>query len=115
MSGRIGTIALHTMYDSSPTWRVRIALALKGLKFERKFFRFDEPVRASYLEINPLGQVPAIEINGDVLTQSLAIIEYLEEKYPQPKLLPTDLKKRAKSRQIAEIVNSGICNTVINN
>ena len=62
----------------------------------------------AYLKVNPLGQIPAVEIDGDVITQSLAIIDYLEEKYPQPKLLPTDLKKRAKARQIAEIVNSGI-------
>ena len=108
MSGQVETIILHTNHDSSPTWRVRIALTLKGLKFERKFYKFDELVSQAYLKVNPLGQIPAVEIDGEVITQSLAIIDYLEEKYPQPKLLPTDLKKRAKARQIAEIVNSGI-------
>ncbi len=108
MSGQVETIILHTNHDSSPTWRVRIALTLKGLKFERKFYKFDELVSQAYLKVNPLGQIPAVEIDGDVITQSLVIIDYLEEKYPQPKLLPTDLKKRAKARQIAEIVNSGI-------
>jgi glutathione S-transferase len=107
MSGQVESIILHTNHDSSPTWRVRIALTLKGLKFERKFYKFDELVSQAYLKVNPLGQIPAVEIDGDVITQSLAIIDYLEEKYPQPKLLPTDLKKRAKARQIAEIVNSG--------
>ena len=107
MSGQTETIVLHTNYDSSPTWRVRIALTLKGLKFDRKFYRFDEPVSEAYLKINPLGQIPALEINGDVITQSLAIIDYLDEKCPQPKLIPTDLMKRAKAKQIAEIVNSG--------
>ena len=103
-------IVLHTNYDSSPTWRVRIALTLKGLKFERKFLSFKDKdlVSPAFLKVNPLAQIPAVEIDGDVITQSLAIIDYLDEKYPQPKLLPNDLKKRAKARQIAEIINSGI-------
>jgi glutathione S-transferase len=110
MSGQTESIVLHTNHDSSPTWRVRIALALKGLKFERKFYRFefDDLESAAYLKVNPLGQIPALEIDGDVITQSLAIIDYLDEKYPKPKLIPTDLMKRAKAKQIAEIVNSGI-------
>ena len=103
------TIILHTNHDSSPTWRVRIVLALKGVTFERKFHKFDELLNAPYTEVNPLGQIPALEIDSETLTQSLAIIDYLDEKYPQPKLLPTDLKKRAKAREIAEIINSGTC------
>ncbi|XP_028398250.1 maleylacetoacetate isomerase-like [Dendronephthya gigantea] len=108
MSGQKESIVLYTNHDSSPTWRVRIALALKGLQFERKYFRFHESVEPAYYEVNPLGQIPAVEIDGDIITQSLAIIDYLDEKYPQPKLLPSDLKKRAKAREISEIVNSGI-------
>ena len=108
MSEQTESIILHTNHDSSPTWRVRIALALKGVTFERKFHKFDQLQSTEYTKVNPLGQIPALEIDGEIFTQSLAIIDYLDEKYPEPKLLPTDLKKRAKARQIAEIINSGI-------
>ena len=107
MSSQVETIILHTNCDSSPTWRVRIALALKEVEYQRKYFRFDKPVDPEYLKVNPLGQIPSIEIDGEIITQSVAIVEYLDEKYPVPRLLPADLKKRANARQIAEIINSG--------
>ncbi|KAJ8307608.1 hypothetical protein KUTeg_014839 [Tegillarca granosa] len=63
---------------------------------------------SDYTTVNPLQQVPSIEVNGQTLTQSVAIIEFLEETYPSPALLPKDVFKRAKVREICEVIGSGI-------
>ncbi|KAJ8309087.1 hypothetical protein KUTeg_013961 [Tegillarca granosa] len=63
---------------------------------------------SDYTAVNPLQQVPSIEVNGQTLTQSVAIIEFLEETYPSPALLPKDVFKRAKVREICEVIGSGI-------
>jgi maleylpyruvate isomerase len=95
---------LHGYFRSAAAYRVRIALNLKGLSTEHlpHHLRKGEQCAPSYLAINPQGLVPALEDDaGAVLTQSLAIIEWLDETYPEPALLPGDLLARAKVRAFA--------------
>lgn len=95
---------------SGSSFRVRIALNLKGLDYEYKAVNLftNEQHRPEYLKINPIGYVPAL-VDGDiVLADSFAIILYLEEKYPLHPLLPSDLAKRALNYQAANIVSSSI-------
>ena len=82
---------LHGYFRSSAAWRVRIALALKGLDYDQVFvhLRHGDQRAPAYLKVNPQGLVPALEVeDGAVLTQSLAICEYLDEVYPQSPVLP---------------------------
>jgi maleylacetoacetate isomerase len=97
---------LHGYFRSSASFRVRIALNLKGVSYDQvsHHLRRGEQRRPEYLELNPQGLVPALEIDGVLLTQSLAIIEYLEERYPSPSLLPADPVGRARARAIAQLV-----------
>jgi len=94
---------LHSAARSSASFRVRIALQLKGLPYE--YVPVDlvhgDQFRESFRGLNPAELVPVLEHDGAVLTQSLAIIEFLEEKYPQPPLLPHDPLDRAYVRSIA--------------
>ena len=94
---------LHTFFRSSAAFRVRIALNLKGLKYEPATLKLSagQHRSESYLGVNPAGLVPVLEDGGNVIYQSLAIIEYLEEKYPQPPLLPHDPLERAYVRSVA--------------
>ncbi|MEO8303402.1 MAG: maleylacetoacetate isomerase [Betaproteobacteria bacterium] len=95
---------LYDYFRSSAAYRVRIALNLKRLKLERAFVHLrDGAQRAdAYLTLNPQGLVPALETDrGDVLTQSLAIIEWLDESHPAPPLLPADAAGRARVRALA--------------
>lgn len=96
---------LYTYFRSSAAFRVRIALNLKGVSYEaipKHLTRNGGEHRQSqYLAANPQGLIPALEDGGVVLAQSLAIIEYLEEKYPQPPLLPRDPIERAQVRGMA--------------
>lgn len=95
---------LHGYFRSSAAYRVRIALNLKGLGAEHvpHHLRKGEQYAPAYLAINPQGLVPALENDaGAVLTQSLAIIEWLEETHPQPPLLPKDPLRRARIRAFA--------------
>jgi maleylpyruvate isomerase len=95
---------LHDFFRSSAAYRVRIALNLKGLQADRRYvhLRRGEQRAAPYLAVNPQGLVPALELGGGrTLTQSLAIVEYLEEKHPIPALLPPGAEDRAWVRAIA--------------
>ena len=94
---------LHGYYRSTAAWRVRIALNLKSVGIEHRshHLRRGEQRDPGYLQLNPQGLVPALEMDGAVLTQSLAIVEYLEETHPAPPLLPTDPLRRAKVRAFA--------------
>ena len=95
---------LHGYFRSSAAYRVRIALNLKGLAAEHlpHHLRKGEQCAPSYLAINPQGLVPTLENEaGAILTQSLAIIEWLDETHPEPPLLPKDPLRRAKVRAFA--------------
>ena len=95
---------LYDYFRSSAAYRVRIALNLKGLVPERAFVHLRNNVQRSddYLALNPQGLVPMLVADdGAVLTQSLAIIEYLDEAYPKPPLLPAAPAERARVRGIA--------------
>ena len=96
---------------SSASYRVRIALALKGLPFTSvgKDLRAGDPPLEEYLEINTQGLVPALTLNdGAVLTQSVAIIEYLDEIYPQPPLLPQEPLARARVRALTQAITCDV-------
>ena len=95
---------LHGYFRSSASYRVRIAFNLKKLSVVQisHHLRRDEQRSPEYLKINPQGLVPSlIADDGNTLTQSLAIIEWLEEKYPEPPLLPSDEQQRARVRAFA--------------
>ena len=94
---------LYGYFRSSAAYRVRIALNLKGIAVEHAFIhlRREEQHAADYLAMNPLGLVPTLEHDGRLLTQSLAIIEYLDEIAPQPPLLPVAAADRAYVRSLA--------------
>lgn len=100
-------VKLYSFWRSQATYRVRITMRLKGLKAELvtldllKGDQFD----ASYRAVNPEAVVPSlIDGDGPVLTQSLAILEYLDEKYPPPPLLPKDLRERAYVRALGQML-----------
>ena len=99
---------LYTFFRSSASYRVRIALNLKGLQYEQAPIHLrrggGEQLSAAYKAINPQALLPALEDGGKILTQSLAIIEYLEERYPQPPLLPRDPADKALVRSMALII-----------
>ncbi|MGZ9125871.1 MAG: maleylacetoacetate isomerase [Candidatus Binatia bacterium] len=99
---------LYSFFRSSASYRVRIALNLKGLSCEQAPIHLrrggGEQLMPAYTAINPQALVPALEDNGRVLTQSLAIIEYLEETHPNPPLLPKDPADRALVRSMALVI-----------
>jgi maleylpyruvate isomerase len=94
---------LYTLFRSSAAYRVRIALNLKRLRYESvpKALVKGEHRLPDYLSVNPQGLIPALETDGVVLSQSLAIIEYLNERHPEPPLLPETPLGRAHVRSIA--------------
>ncbi len=101
------TLRLHNFFRSSTSTRLRAALNLKELDYEYVAYalRKGDHRSAEYLMINPAGLVPALELeDGTVLTQSLAIIEWLDETCPSPPLLPADPAGRARVRSLAYMV-----------
>src|SRR5450432_611482 len=101
------SMKLHGYFRSSASYRVRIALNLKGLQAEQlpHHLRKGEQRDPVYLAINPQGLVPTLEDDaGVILTQSLAIIEWLDETHPEPPLLPTEALLRAKVRAFADVL-----------
>ena len=102
---------LHGYWRSGTSYRTRIALNLKGLAYETApvDLRTGAQKSDAYLALNPQGLVPALEIdNGQVLIQSPAIIEWLEERYPTPALLPADPLARTQVRALAAIVGCDV-------
>ena len=97
---------LYGYFRSSAAFRVRIALNLKKLNYESAFIhlRRGDQRQPGFLDINPQGLVPALEVDDTLLIQSLPIIEYLDETYPEPPLLPSDAKGRARVRALAAMV-----------
>ncbi len=108
-------LALHNYWRSSASHRVRIGLHLKGLAYDYVAVNIvkREQDADTYRARNAMGQVPTLEVTEDdgtvrQIAQSLPILEYLEERWPEIPILPRDPYLRAKARAIAEIVNSGI-------
>jgi maleylpyruvate isomerase len=100
-------IVLHNYFRSSTSFRVRIALEMKGIayRYVAHHLRHGEHLEPAYLAVNPQGLVPAlIWSDGELLTQSLAIIEFLEEVQPEPALLPPDPLGRARVRMLAQMI-----------
>ena len=99
---------LYTFFRSSASYRVRIALNLKGLEYEQAPIHLrrggGEQLKPAYKAINPQALLPALEDEGQIFSQSLAIIEYLEERYPKPPLLPSDAAERAVVRSMALLI-----------
>lgn len=97
---------LHGYFRSTAAYRVRIALNLKGIGYTDAFhhLRRGEQRDPAYLRLNPQGLLPALAIDGAVLTQSLAICEYLDETHPDPPLLPADPLARARVRGFAQVI-----------
>jgi maleylacetoacetate isomerase len=102
----MSAIRLHSFFRSSTSVRVRIALGLKNIPYEYAAWNLREGEQSSpeFLAINPQGLVPALEIDGVVLNQSIPIMEYLDERFPDPPLLPSDLPGKAKVRAIAAMI-----------
>ncbi|MEL6662991.1 MAG: glutathione S-transferase N-terminal domain-containing protein, partial [Pseudomonadota bacterium] len=102
-------LKLYTYWRSSAAYRVRIALNLKGVSFESAAINIkpgeDEQTGQDYAALNPQMRVPSLELpGGQVVGQSMAIIEWVEETYPDPPLLPADPIERARCRAFADII-----------
>ena len=97
---------LYTYFRSSAAYRVRIALNLKGLAYESVPIHLlkKEQSAPQYLAVNPQGRVPALDLGDAVLIQSPAILEYLEEVFPEPALLPADPLARARVRAVCALI-----------
>ena len=103
-------LILHAYWRSGTSYRTRIALNLKGLAYEQRPVNLLEGEQGgdAYRALQPQGLVPALEHDGEVLTQSPAILEWLEETYPQPPLLPLEAVERAQVRAMAAVIGCDI-------
>lgn len=95
---------LYTLHRNSAGERVRIALDLKGVAYE--YVSYTTLGREAYRRINPQGLLPTLEVDGQLITQSPAILQYLEETHPDPPLLPADPILRAQARAFGQVVAS---------
>jgi len=104
------SMLLHGYWRSGTSYRTRIALNLKGLTYEQAGvdLRAGEQRSDAFRALNPQGLVPAIEFDGQVLTQSPAILEWLDERWPEPPLLPRDIGERAVVRAMAAVIGCDI-------
>ena len=102
------SLFLYHYWRSSCSWRVRWALRHKGLIYQEQTIdlRIGEQYQASYLNINPSGSVPCLLVDQQVLSESTAIIEWLEENYPKDPLLPQNAWARARVREYCGIISS---------
>jgi maleylacetoacetate isomerase len=103
-------IILHDYFRSSAAWRVRIVLALKRVAYEHVAVNLlaNEQRDPAYLAINPQGIVPTLEIDGLTLTQSLAIIDYLDARFPDPPMVPRDAAARSRVLAKALVIAADI-------
>jgi maleylacetoacetate isomerase len=105
-------VTLHSYWRSSCSWRVRIALALKGVDYEYRAVHLVQDggmqLKDEYAALNPMKEVPTLVIDGHTLTQSLAIIEYIDETRGGTALMPVDPLTRARVRALSDIVAQGI-------
>ncbi len=103
-------LKLYHYWRSSSSWRVRWALAHKGIPCEYIAVNLldDETDRPEHRARNPMGHVPVLEVDGRLLTESVAMLEWLEETYPAAPLLPRDPWLRARTRALVETINAGI-------
>jgi len=101
---------LHSFFNSSTSYRVRIALALKGLSYDYLpvNLRKQEQRAADYVAKNPSAGVPLLIDNGMQLSQSLAIIDYLDATYPEPRLIPADTLARARVLELSDAISCDI-------
>jgi maleylpyruvate isomerase len=113
----VKSLRLHSYWRSSASWRVRLGLALKGLKYEYVPVHIlkdgGQQHSEAYRALNPMRTVPTLEWTEDDgtarrLSQSLPILEYVEARHPAPSFFPKDLYLLARARMLAEMVNSGI-------
>ena len=99
---------LYTYFRSSAAYRARMALSLKGIAYESRHVHLvrdgGEQLRPEYRRLNPLGRVPTLIDGERVLTQSVAIMEYLDEAYPRPAIMPRDPLSRARMRAITQVL-----------
>jgi maleylpyruvate isomerase len=104
------SLVLHGYWRSGTSYRTRIALNLKGLAYEQRGvdLRAGDQGGDAFRALNPQGLVPAIAFEGRVLTQSPAILEWLEERWPEPPLLPADADDRAQVRAMAAVIGCDI-------
>eukprot|EP00794_Sanderia_malayensis_P020373 gene20373-22382_t len=106
----MSTPVLYSYFRSSSSWRVRIALAMKGIDYEYKSVHLvkGEQLADNYKEINPQSLIPTLLIDDHKLTQSMSIIEYLDETRSNVPLLPKDPFKRSQARTLALIIGADI-------
>jgi maleylacetoacetate isomerase len=103
------SLVLHGYWRSSSAYRVRIALELKGLRYRNEHVNLlaGEQRSDAHRARNPSGYVPALEVEGTTLVESVAILEWIEEAFPTPPLLPHALLDRAHVRALVETINAG--------
>lgn len=101
-------IVLYSYFRSSAAFRVRIALNIKAIDYQIRPIHLvkngGQQHQPGYLELNPQGLVPVLQVNDQIINQSSAIIEYLEETYPSPAMLPDSAIDRAQVRSLAQMI-----------